>query len=82
MTNPPIDNTERDKKILALLAETPKLSNEAIGAKFGISRTRVAQIQSSDMWRQRRTKANERVANSFRATFEKYDKIRQDHASK
>jgi DNA-directed RNA polymerase sigma subunit (sigma70/sigma32) len=78
MINLSIDNRERDRKILALLAEKPKLSNEAIGAKFGISRTRVAQIQNAEMWRQSRRKANERIATKFRTAFEKYEKIRQD----
>jgi DNA-directed RNA polymerase sigma subunit (sigma70/sigma32) len=76
MTNPLIDNSKRDKIILARCAEMPKRSNEAIGAEFGISRERVRQISDAEERRQRRTVGNAKAAASFRATFEKYEKIR------
>jgi hypothetical protein len=68
VAKPAIDNTKRNNKILALLAATPKLSNEAIGAKFGISRTRVANIRDE---REREQRASEA---KLRADFEKYNK--------
>jgi DNA-directed RNA polymerase sigma subunit (sigma70/sigma32) len=77
MTNPSIDNSERDKMILSLRAENPKLSNEAIGAEFGISRERVRQILNTEERRQRQQAANERVASRFRDAFAKYERIRQ-----
>jgi DNA-directed RNA polymerase sigma subunit (sigma70/sigma32) len=73
MTDPVIDNSERDRKILALIAETPKRSNDSIGAEFGISRERVRQIKNAEERRQRRRSANAQAAARFRATFEKYD---------
>jgi DNA-directed RNA polymerase sigma subunit (sigma70/sigma32) len=70
------DNSERDRQILAIKAVQPKLSNDAIGAKFGISRERVRQILGAEERRQRRAAANERVATKFRGTFEKYERLR------
>jgi Sigma-70, region 4 len=69
-----IDNTERDKKILARCAELPKRSNESIGAEFGISRERVRQIRDAEERRLRRRAGNAKAAASFRAVYEKYDK--------
>jgi DNA-directed RNA polymerase sigma subunit (sigma70/sigma32) len=77
MTKVSIDNSERDKEILSLTAANPKRSNADIGGQFGISRERVRQIRSTADYRQRRRAANEPVAASFRAAFEKFEKIRQ-----
>jgi DNA-binding Lrp family transcriptional regulator len=74
VAKPAIDNTERDRKILALLAATPKLSNEAIGAKFGISRTRVANIRDRRERERRASDARRRIGAKLRADFEKYAK--------
>jgi DNA-directed RNA polymerase sigma subunit (sigma70/sigma32) len=76
MTNPLIDNSERDKIILSRCAEIPKRSNESIGAEFGISRERVRQIQNTEEWRKRRQVGNAEAAARFREVFEKYEKIR------
>jgi DNA-directed RNA polymerase sigma subunit (sigma70/sigma32) len=82
MTKPSIDNSKRDKKILALSAEKPKRSNESIGAEFGIGRERVRQIQNTEANRQRRRVGNAKAAAGFRAAFEKYEKIQREKASK
>jgi DNA-directed RNA polymerase sigma subunit (sigma70/sigma32) len=82
MTNPSIDNSERDKKILALKAENPKRSNESIGAEFGISRERVRHILDTEEYSQRRRVGNAKAAAEFRAAFEKYEKIRRDQPNK
>jgi DNA-directed RNA polymerase sigma subunit (sigma70/sigma32) len=80
MPNISIDNSKRDKNILALKAENPKLSNEAIGAEFGISRERVRQILNAEERMQRQRAANERVATRFRDSFAKYERIRHGGA--
>ena len=82
MTNPSIDNSERDKRILAICAEIPKRSNESIGAEFGISRERVRQIRNTEEWRQRRQVGNAKAAARFREAFDKYEKIRRERAGR
>lgn len=75
-----IDNSKRDTDILALKAENPKLSNEAIGAEFGISRERVRQVLNAQERSQRQRAANARAATRFRDSFAKYERIRPGSA--
>ncbi|MEH2570069.1 hypothetical protein [Bradyrhizobium sp. AZCC 2289] len=67
MTKPAIDYTERNNKILALLAEG--LSKTAIGEMVGISRTRVASIKNEHEREQRIVEARKRVGAKLRADF-------------
>jgi DNA-directed RNA polymerase sigma subunit (sigma70/sigma32) len=76
MTNPLIDNTERDRKIVALKAGNPKLSNDAIGEEYGISRERVRQILGTARRQQERTVVNHDAVREFREAFDKFEKLR------
>jgi hypothetical protein len=81
VTNPLIDNSERDKEIVALKAGNPKMTFKAIGAQYGICGYRVSQIVSRGEYNERRRIANERVASQFRDTFNKYEKAKRERAA-
>jgi DNA-directed RNA polymerase sigma subunit (sigma70/sigma32) len=76
MTNPRIDHTERDRKIVALKAGNPKLSNDAIGGEYGISRERVRQILMTARRQHERTLVNQDAVREFREAIDKFEKLR------